>query len=198
MNSNHKGFIIGDKLYRTVANIRSKYINNLSSGEIMEALASVNNDTDAALILSALLSLATDNAKELALSKLNAGTKTIGMYIYGITIGMNFEDIANIMMSDVGEVMLQLMEGNVFTNEAGFSDMKRIFDYFDEGPKKQLKAFNINSDPNGLKFANIYKYFEKEFRKIHNLQNKKGKDLPFEQVLVDFAQSNYDLKFKLD
>ena len=198
LNSNHKGFIIGDKLYRTVANIRSKYINNLSSGEIMEALASVNNDTDAALILSALLSLATDNAKELALSKLNAGTKTIGMYIYGITIGMNFEDIANIMMSDVGEVMLQLMEGNVFTNEAGFSDMKRIFDYFDEGPKKQLKAFNINSDPNGLKFANIYKYFEKEFRKIHNLQNKKGKDLPFEQVLVDFAQSNYDLKFKLD
>jgi hypothetical protein len=34
-----------------------------------------------------LLSLATDNAKELALAKLNAGSDMLGMYIFGIVVG---------------------------------------------------------------------------------------------------------------
>jgi len=33
--------------------------------------------------------LATDNAKELALDKINA-SNFLGMYIYGITLGMDF------------------------------------------------------------------------------------------------------------
>ena len=41
-------------------------------------------------MISALLSLATDNAKELCLAKLNANAKMAGMYIYGLTIGIPF------------------------------------------------------------------------------------------------------------
>jgi hypothetical protein len=67
--------------------------------------------------LSALLSLATDNAKELALSKLNAGTKTIGMYIYGISIGMDFKDIAKLLMSPTGNLITSLLDGNSFRGE---------------------------------------------------------------------------------
>ena len=77
--------------------------------KILEILSNRIEDKDVALTLSALLSLATDNAKELALSKLNAGTKTLGMYIYGLSIGMEFNDIASIMMSDVGRVINDIM-----------------------------------------------------------------------------------------
>ena len=55
------------------------------------------------------------NAKELALSKLNASTKTIGMYIYGISIGMDFRDIAKILMSDTGGIITQLLNNNIFS-----------------------------------------------------------------------------------
>ena len=41
--------------------------------------------------MSALLSLSTDNAKELCLAKINAGTGMIGMYLYGAAIGMDFD-----------------------------------------------------------------------------------------------------------
>ena len=38
--------------------------------------------------MSALLGLSTDNAKELVLAKINAGTSSIGMYLYGLSIGI--------------------------------------------------------------------------------------------------------------
>jgi hypothetical protein len=41
--------------------------------------------------MSALLSLSTDNAKDLALAKINAGTNMMGLYLYGAAIGMNFK-----------------------------------------------------------------------------------------------------------
>jgi len=65
------------------------------------------------------LSLATDNAKELQLSKLNATIKTLGLYIYGISIGMDFKEIANIMMSDVGRVINEIMSEDRFSEKEG-------------------------------------------------------------------------------
>jgi len=58
--------------------------------------------------LSGLLSLATDNAKELALDKLNA-QNTLGMYIYGITIGMDFKTLADIICSNTGLIINEMM-----------------------------------------------------------------------------------------
>lgn len=60
LGNNHKGHIIGGKLYKTLANIRSKDPNTITNADVLEALSQVNNDNDAALTLSALLSLATD------------------------------------------------------------------------------------------------------------------------------------------
>ena len=68
------------------------------------------------MILSALLSLATDNAKELALDKLNA-SNFLGMYIYGIAIGMNFQALADIISSKTGIVLNELMLSNAFSGE---------------------------------------------------------------------------------
>jgi hypothetical protein len=54
-------------------------------------LVSAQSDEDAVLMLSALLSLSTDNAKELELSKLNANANTLGIYLYALSKGMNYK-----------------------------------------------------------------------------------------------------------
>lgn len=100
-------------------------------------------DDDAALQLSSLLSLATDNAKELALAKLNASDKTLGLYIYGLSIGMEFEDVASILMSDVGVTLTSVMEGNAFNHDNGIFNLDRVFDYFELGPNKLIQNNKI-------------------------------------------------------
>lgn len=60
LGSNHQGHLINGKLYRTLANIRSKDPNTITNDDVLEALSQVNNDIDSALVLSALLSLSTD------------------------------------------------------------------------------------------------------------------------------------------
>jgi len=102
---------------------------NISNKDILKILSTVDNDNDAAITLSALLSLATDNAKELQLSKLNATTKTLGMYIYGLSIGMDFKEIANAMMSPVGLMISELLNGNVFSNNPGTFTLDTTFGY---------------------------------------------------------------------
>ena len=57
------------------------------------------------------------NAKELSLSKLNATTKMIGMYTYGLTIGMHFSEITKVLMSPVGDTICDILDGNVFTGD---------------------------------------------------------------------------------
>lgn len=109
-------------------------------------------DNDAALQLSVLLSLATDNAKELALAKLNASDKTLGMYIYGLSIGMKFEDVSSILMSPVGRTLTSVMEGNVFNNDNGLFSIDKVFDYFELGPRNlvQRNKIGFNTLANNL------------------------------------------------
>ena len=187
------------KVFKTLANIRSKDPNTITNSDVLEALSSVTNDNDAALVLSALLSLATDNAKELTLSKLNAGTKMIGMYIYGITIGMDFRDVAKILMSDVGGVIKNILDNDVFTERDGYSRVKYIFKYFDEGPKNILQKFHITRDSNGTEIKSPLQYLQEEFnKKIDWLKDKSGQPLPFEAALVQLARSSLDLSYKLE
>jgi hypothetical protein len=65
--------------------------------------------------MSALLSLSTDNAKELCLAKINAGTGMIGMYLYGAAIGMDFEVMNKIIASPLGFTIAKLLNSNEFT-----------------------------------------------------------------------------------
>jgi hypothetical protein len=97
----------GGKTYRGLANgfskkFKSSYEYNLSEEEKTEMLNFFGRDvsdylldqlwaSDASADMSALLGLSTDNAKELVLAKINAGTASIGMYLYGLSIGIPFE-----------------------------------------------------------------------------------------------------------
>lgn len=80
-------------------------LNDLTSNEV---------DVDVALTISSILSLATDNAKELVLAKINAGVEFAGMHIYMIMMGIDPENITKFMTSNVGLKAKNLIKSNIF------------------------------------------------------------------------------------
>lgn len=120
--------IIAGKKYQMLANA---YGTNISNQAIAQVVSELNNQ-DQALVLSGLLSLATDNAKELALDKLNAANM-LGMYIYGITIGIDFKTLSDIICSETGLIINEMMQGNSFLKQKGMN-VQNIFDYLELAP----------------------------------------------------------------
>jgi hypothetical protein len=71
-----------------------------SKDEIIDIINKLADpDVDAALTLSSILSLATDNAKELMLAKINAGVDFAGMHIYLAMMGIDTKIVAAYMTS---------------------------------------------------------------------------------------------------
>jgi hypothetical protein len=137
----------GDKINvtkRLLANIKAKNPNSVTNDEVYELLLSVNDDVDAALVLSALLSLSTDNAKELQLSKLNATAEMIGMYIYGISVGIDFRDLAKTLMSDTGEMIMKLRSADTFNDAPVFYNFYSIFEHLEMNPNLQAYSYKVN------------------------------------------------------
>lgn len=196
------GIYIDDKhIYKTLANIRSLDPNTITNDAVLDALSRTTNDEDAALILSALLSLATDNAKELALSKLNAVTKTLGMYIYGVAIGMDFHDIAKLLMSDIGLKLSEIAESDVFKQTDGYNTIKSAFDYFETLPNKYLGKYDVHRNPSGNTIESPLEFFTKQIRKLGDafyFEDSDGKEVPLSVVLTNFAKSNRFLNNKLE
>jgi hypothetical protein len=86
---------------------------------------------DYSLKLSALLSAATDNAKELLLAKINAGPELAGTYIYLLQQGISFDDITNFMVSSTIDAIVKESKGNVFSSKSGSID--KAVKFFLEG-----------------------------------------------------------------
>jgi hypothetical protein len=59
------------------------------------------------------LSLATDNTKDPILPKLNAGSAMIGLYDAGMILGIPFETLANVMLSETGITLANMTKGNI-------------------------------------------------------------------------------------
>lgn len=168
----------------------------IQSGFSEKELAKIDNDTDAALILSALLSLATDNAKELQLSKLNAGIKTLGMYVYGTSIGMDINSIVKLMTSDIGLLLNDLTKSNVFTNTKGVFSIDKVFDYLETGPKDLIAKYDENIFINNEPCESYVKVLSRRLfdAKDYKLLEKK---LSPSLIMTKFAWSNVDLEVKL-
>lgn len=66
-------------------------------------------------LISQLLSAATDNAKELILDKINAGTNFAKMYVQGIIMGFNLDDLVAFMTSPVAELIDKEAYNNIFS-----------------------------------------------------------------------------------
>ena len=86
--------------------------------EIMESIFSsrITGNLYVDLMISQVLSAATDNAKELILAKVNAGSKLAKMYLFMITMGYNINDIVAFMTSPVATFVDTLTEENIWSH----------------------------------------------------------------------------------
>lgn len=106
---------------------------------------------DQSLVISALLSSATDNAKELILSKINAGPDLAGMYMHMIMMGFDFSRIADFMTSPTVQLINDLLQSN-------------MFDDFDPYQKKVNDVIKLIQ--NGPQLSDYVS--NKELDKLHN------------------------------
>ena len=63
---------------------------------------------------AAMLSVAVDNAKDLSLGKINAGPAMLGMYAYGITLGIDVVTLAKIINSPQGRAISKAPSGKAY------------------------------------------------------------------------------------
>lgn len=77
----------------------------------------LTGDITVDLMISQVLSAATDNAKELILAKVNAGNKLAKMYLFLITLGFDINDIVKFMTSPAINFIDAITETNIFTGQ---------------------------------------------------------------------------------
>lgn len=115
---------VSTETYKYIANVNPYNRNDIKS----------INDQDFALCLSALLSLATDNAKELALAKLNCDESTMGMWLFATSIGVNPKKIFDVMTSPVARIIARESKSNVFTGKSEDS-IGYALSFLENGPE---------------------------------------------------------------
>ena len=114
-----------EQIFKTEANsnlfVGTDFVegNILHFGKLIEYLDQKSNGTwdspiDAAAALSELISAATDNAKLLILSKVNASTKFADIYTYLLGMGKSFEDISKIMMSPIFNIVASYAQTDLY------------------------------------------------------------------------------------
>lgn len=105
--------------------------------KLYEVLKNLDQDTDALLSNSGVLGAAVDNAKDPILGKINGGSEMLPMYIYGIVMGIPFEDLSNCMMSNTARLVNKLMAGNIIQDTDGFRRAEDAIKYIKNGPTKR-------------------------------------------------------------
>lgn len=128
-------------------------------------------NVDQSLILSQILSAATDNAKELILAKINAGPKTAGVYLYGAMMGIPFKEIATLMTSEEIQWIVKKSTGNVYEEgEFEFGDRRKVtnaIELWKNGPSLYNSLGNDND-----KSRAIQGYYRKVLRDNMKLTKK--------------------------
>lgn len=77
----------------------------------------LTGDITVDLMISQVLSAATDNAKELILAKVNAGNKLAKMYLFLITLGFDINDIVKFMTSPAISFIDAITDTNIFNQQ---------------------------------------------------------------------------------
>lgn len=164
---------------------QKEIIDNNFSQQVQEYLLDQFWASDAANEMSALLGLSTDNAKELVLAKINAGTSSIGMYLYGLSIGIPFEQLFQVMTSPLAFRLTELTKGDSFNFDSGTINIVGALKYLKNEPIQQILRFDrINlseykdiKKPSQLLMENIKTKLEgmyKDKDKLKNLLENKG------------------------
>ncbi len=118
----------------TLPNVKVDPTTNPALLSLAEAIIKRGFQEDVFLTDSVLLSAATDNAKELILSKINAGPNLAGMYLHMIMLGFSFNDIAKFMTSPTVQTVNDLMKVNVFDEYHDHASVDSVVRALEEGP----------------------------------------------------------------
>lgn len=178
--------------YKSLANIRTEKLEYLDKfSEIYETLIDRGLDEDASIIMSALLSLSTDNAKELCLAKINAGTNMMGLYLYGAAIGMDFETLNNIIASPLGFIVAKLMNSNEFTQTSGKMSIDQALNYLYEGPTyndlKKFDGFIKNENKQNIS-SSVLQFFTIWFNDALTKKQKSATEKTIGKVLIELIK----------
>lgn len=158
-----------------------------------EVAKRIKNKSQADLMISQLLSAATDNAKELILSKINAGADFARVYLHLLILGYDISDIVAFMTSDAIETMTSLYEVSIFDETVNKSKVTdaielakgniQLYKYVNE---KETKALILNY----LIYAhtnNDQSLFSKEV--VDNILNKYLKE-DFREGMIKILVAN--------
>lgn len=126
---------------KLIPNIYTANKNNIKNQQLIDLYDKEQTNSDSAVTLAALTSLAVDNAKELKLDALNATDRTLGIYIYAITTGMSFNEVANLMQSETGKCIIEAFKSNEFLNERGIYSILSFYQQMVLGPDTSLERF---------------------------------------------------------
>lgn len=140
---------IGDTLVNeNQSEILKMYLQSIEGKEL--EIPYVNND-DVSLLHSAYVTLATDNAKELALAKLNAGLEMAGMHVYLTTLGFTPDIVAKYMTGNfINNRIKKALVNNVFTGEQ--TTIENVI----EGIKREAKFHKVELSQEEKQFIDIY------------------------------------------
>lgn len=116
---------------------------------------------NAIIIMSSLISAATDNAKELIMAKINASVELASMHAYMVTMGFNLDDIVEFMTSDAAQLIINSSQDNIYKDDYPKNILKEI-----QKLKKQKHSPEIASQLHA--FEQIYKD-SKEFSALTGL-----------------------------
>lgn len=95
--------------------IKGLYYKDLDTSQVANILSSqLGFQYDQSLVISALLSAATDNAKELILGKINADPNFMNVYLYAIMLGYDFTDISKFMTNKNISNLLSLCRPSMY------------------------------------------------------------------------------------
>ena len=166
------GYKIAGKQWTAIANLHDKTYEETGEmqqpGFIEDMLKVLDDETvekiNSAIQNAAMLSVAVDNAKDLSLGKINAGPAMLGMYAYGITLGIDVVTLAKIINSPQGRAISKALSGNVFTGDMGFSSA--------------LQAINFLNGQNLTRFLTQFDYADNRgsktlFNAFRNIAAKK-------------------------
>lgn len=101
----------------------------MSIQQCVRTLKKATSKVDPAQVLSALISLSADNAKDLALAKLNATPELLDIYTYATMTGIPFSAIADVMTSDFFAFATKVGQKNIFDSATYKCDTKGVIPF---------------------------------------------------------------------
>lgn len=119
------------------------------------------NNSKVAIYLSTLCTQATDNAKDPVLYYINCTPKTSGAYSYLYLLGLDSDQIVDIMTTPFMERLISFCDGNVILGQ-GESNFVNVLEYLvglKKKPNDDIKELIAELNSMGYEYSDYYAYY---------------------------------------